>query len=110
MNIAKIIKLKYPDANLQKDVIIQDDGQGQYIKEWNLDTPKPTEKDLLNWETEVTDKIVFEENKIVNAEIYKQLDQIDLKSIRALRNNETDRLQALELEAVNLRAQLLPEK
>lgn len=110
MDIAKIIRLKYPDVNFQTDVILQDDGNGIYIKEWNLDVPKPTENDLLDWETEVADKIVFEENKLANAEIYKQLDQIDLKSIRALRNNETDRLQALELEAVNLRKQLLPEK
>jgi hypothetical protein len=37
------IKL-YVDAEIDflKDVLLQDDGQGPYIKEWNLDIPKPT--------------------------------------------------------------------
>ena len=29
-------------VNFRTEVILQDDGQGAYIKEWNLNIPKPT--------------------------------------------------------------------
>jgi hypothetical protein len=46
------IKL-YVDAEIDflKDVLLQDDGQGAYIKEWNLDIPKPTMAQLDAFET-----------------------------------------------------------
>ena len=52
------IKL-YCDANgvsnvdFTKDVMLQDDsdGKGAYIKEWNLDIKKPTDKQLSTYET-----------------------------------------------------------
>jgi len=47
-------------------------------------------------------------NRIANQPIYDQLDQIDLKSIRALRANDAQRLNELEQQAAELRAQLLP--
>ena len=34
------------------DVLIQNDGQGDYIKEWNLDIPQPTEAQLNEVETQ----------------------------------------------------------
>lgn len=39
-------------------------------------------------------------------EILEELNQLDLKSIRALRANETDRLQGLENQAIELRQEL----
>ena len=30
------------EVNFMSDVILQNDGDGDYIKEWNLDTPQPT--------------------------------------------------------------------
>ena len=52
------IKL-YCDANgvsnvdFTKDVMLQEDsdGKGAYIKEWNLDIKKPTDKQLSTYET-----------------------------------------------------------
>jgi len=42
-----------PDFNTE--VILQDDGQGAYIKEWNAtDKPKPTDAQLNALETEAT--------------------------------------------------------
>lgn len=38
--------------------------------------------------------------------IRRQLDQLDMRSIRALRANETERIADLEAEAVELRSQL----
>jgi hypothetical protein len=34
------------EIDFLKDVILQDDGNGAYIKEWNLDIAKPTEAQL----------------------------------------------------------------
>ena len=35
------------EVDFRKDVIVQDDGQGQYIKEWNVDgVAKPTDAQL----------------------------------------------------------------
>jgi len=46
------IKL-YVDAEVDflNDVKLQDDGQGAYIKEWNLDIAKPTAEQLASYET-----------------------------------------------------------
>jgi hypothetical protein len=42
-NLSTKIKLyANQEIDFLKDVLLQDDGQGAYIKEWNLDTPKPT--------------------------------------------------------------------
>ena len=35
-----------------KDVLLQDDGNGAYIKEWNLDIPKPTMAQLDAFEAQ----------------------------------------------------------
>ena len=41
------------NVDFQKDVMLQDDsdGKGAYIKEWNLDIKKPTDKQLSTYET-----------------------------------------------------------
>lgn len=41
------------DVDFLKDVKLQDDsnGQGAYIKEWNLDIAQPTDEQLASYET-----------------------------------------------------------
>ena len=41
------------EVDFQKDVILQDDsdGNGAYIKEWNLDIAEPTDTQLASYET-----------------------------------------------------------
>jgi len=41
------------EVDFQKDVILQDDsdGNGAYIKEWNLDIAEPTNTQLASYET-----------------------------------------------------------
>jgi hypothetical protein len=42
-NLSTKIKLyANQEVDFLKDVLLQDDGQGAYIKEWNLDIAKPT--------------------------------------------------------------------
>jgi hypothetical protein len=42
------------EVDFRTDVLLQDDGNGAYIKEWNLDIPKPTMAQLDAFETEAT--------------------------------------------------------
>lgn len=49
---------------------------------------------------------IGQQNEKRRAEIYTQLEEIDRKTIRPLRSGEKTRLQELELEADNLRAEL----
>tara|TARA_Y100001973_G_scaffold99356_1_gene158458 strand:- start:280 stop:606 length:327 start_codon:yes stop_codon:yes gene_type:complete len=39
------------DVNFLEDVLLQDDGSGVYIKEWNLDIAQPTDEQLTSYET-----------------------------------------------------------
>jgi len=41
------------DVDFTTDVLLQDDsnGQGAYIKEWNLDIAQPTDEQLASYET-----------------------------------------------------------
>ena len=43
------------DIDFKSDVILQDEGQGAYIKEWNLDTAQPTQAQLDALETQSDD-------------------------------------------------------
>ena len=43
------------EVNFLKDVRLQDDGNGAYIKEWNLDIPKPTLAQLDAFETQANE-------------------------------------------------------
>lgn len=47
MNIAKVIEYKYGFVNWEGDeVVIADEGGGQFIREWNLSDPKPSITEL----------------------------------------------------------------
>ena len=39
------------NVDFMNDVMLQDDGQGAYIKEWNLDIAQPTDAQLASYET-----------------------------------------------------------
>lgn len=112
MHISDIIQLKFPEADLVNKVILQDDGNGAYIAKWDDSLGnKPSHEDLNRWDIELTE-IKEEKDSILilkekNKEIYKKLEEIDLKSIRALRTGDTNRLESLEQEAIVLRAQLV---
>ena len=62
---AKIIKYIGSEVDFDNDVLLQDDGQGAYIKEWNLDTPQPTQEQLDALETQANE---YEANLITNRE------------------------------------------
>ncbi len=112
MLLGDILRIKYPNANFRTDICIQDDanGQGQYIKSWNLiGEPQPSVEQLEAWGIDaiVLSAYADQQNAIMNAPLIAQLEAIDLKSIRALRSNDTERLEELETQAIALRAQLV---
>ena len=70
------------DVDFTSDVLLQDDsnGQGAYIKEWNLSIAKPTDEQLASYETAAN---TVESNAQVDAtrkaaygDIGEQLDEI----------------------------------
>jgi hypothetical protein len=114
MNIIDLIKIKFPTAilGINGNVSFQDHGDGNVVLgEWNvIDIARPTKEEIESWmkDSEVQEKDVLIKNEIANQSIYKELDEIDFKSIRALREEDIQRLAVLEEQAVSLRAQLLP--
>jgi hypothetical protein len=61
----KIIQYIGAEVDFINDVKLQNDGQGDYIKEWNLDIPQPTQAQLDALETQANE---YEENLITNRE------------------------------------------
>lgn len=65
MNIAQTIMYLYPNAIPMQDFSVYDDGNGQYIKEWNLIQTQPTEAELeINWLNVVKQQKIDELNKL----------------------------------------------
>jgi len=81
MNLSTKIKLyTNREIDFRKDVILQDDGNGAYIKEWNFDIAKPTEAQLNALEAQAN--IIERNQQVINTRksLYgawdKQLEEI----------------------------------
>lgn len=48
LTLVERLKRLYPDADFRRDIVVQDDGEGPYIAQWNSDVlgPRPTKKQL----------------------------------------------------------------
>ena len=70
------------NVDFTRDVMLQDDsnGQGAYIKEWNLDIAKPTDEQLASYETAAntaeSNAQVDATRKAAYGDIGEQLDEI----------------------------------
>lgn len=53
LTIADILTIKYPNDVTNGNIILQDDGNGVYIKEWNIVDPMPDQVTLNQWAVEV---------------------------------------------------------
>ena len=66
--------------NFTSDVILQDDGEGAYIKEWNVEEAQPTEEQLNALEAEsttlVNNNAIRATRKSAYGDIGDQLDEI----------------------------------
>ena len=92
----KIIKYVGQDVNFNSDVILQDDGQGAYIKEWNLDIAKPTDEQLLAQDaaatTEENNQVVIRNRKSEYGTTEYQIENIIENGLSA----EQTRVQAIK--------------
>ena len=52
---SKIIQYVGSEVDFDNDVLLQNDGEGDYIKQWNLDTAQPTQAQLDALETQADD-------------------------------------------------------
>ena len=76
------------EIDFKKDVVLKDDsdGNGAYIKEWNLDIPKPTEEQLNALESQAQ---VYENNLQQIAKRLKEYGSIE-KQIEFITENGID--------------------
>jgi hypothetical protein len=77
------------EINFNKDVLLQDDsnGKGAYIREWNLDIPKPTEKQLKDLEAQAN---IYEQNLITEEKNKEANKQSALTKLSALGLTEAE--------------------
>jgi hypothetical protein len=88
-------------------VIATRPGEPQLIVELTQEELLAVEQKEIEYQNYIkSPEYKYAQFQIVNKVILDQLTEIDLKSIRALRASDTERLQQLEAEAVLLRAQL----
>tara|TARA_B100000902_G_scaffold352111_1_gene362537 strand:- start:24 stop:350 length:327 start_codon:yes stop_codon:yes gene_type:complete len=83
----------YAEANgvstidFTKDIMLQDDGSGAYIKEWNLDITQPTDEQLVSYETEATkvenNAVIISARKQSYGTWEKQLEEINEQGLDA---------------------------
>ena len=73
------------EVDFLNDVKLQDDGQGAYIKEWNLDIAQPTDAQLASYESSATTEENNYQIKLTRKSLYgswdKQLEEINEQGI-----------------------------
>ena len=88
----KIRKYVNAEIDFTKDVLLQDDGQGTYIKEWNLENiAKPTDAQLDALETEAN----AYEQELKDAEANKETKKASGKQKLKDLGLDDDEIQAL---------------
>lgn len=105
ISIENILAYKYPVDLYNGNIVLQDDGQGTYIKTWNLPTPKPTKAQMLAYTQEqgFIDAANLSDKAKRNAVIIDKLERIDIMSIRAIRTGDVAKMAEWEAKAQALR-------
>ena len=84
------------DVDFMSDVLLQDDsnGQGAYIKEWNLDIAKPTDEQLATYEsaanTAESNAQVIANRKAAYGSVETQIENIIEKGLEFEQNRVAD--------------------
>lgn len=80
MNIAQSIMALYPNLDPVVDFMVQDDGGGQYIAQWNSPDSKPTQEDLeRGWKLHL-DNQVKEDVLKAKSEYFKEVKKVYLSN------------------------------
>jgi hypothetical protein len=87
---SKIIQYVGSEIDFINDVKLRDDGQGAYIKEWNLDIPQPTMAQLDAFETQATtyenNQKIIQKRKSLYGSWESQLEEIYDNGIDSWKN------------------------
>ncbi len=76
-DLAILLEAKYGKIDFLSEVIIQDDGDGQYIKEWNREDAKPTDAELDQARIDLDNNI--KNIKAINSRKYPSIhEQLDM--------------------------------
>lgn len=102
-NIAIVLEYLYPNAKPNVDYFLQDDGNGAYIKQWNLLDEKPSDDFLLSKEEEAVFSVLKKRRK---QEILSELEKSDLKIIRSIVEGDNIRISKHNEKQLKLRAEL----
>lgn len=70
-HISKALQRLFPEATPGVDFLLQDDGDGPYIREWNLAAPKPSQAKIDALGGEIEKEIMISS---YTAEMQKRLD------------------------------------
>ena len=86
------------EVDFINDVKLQNDGDGDYIKEWNLDSPQPTESELNAVEDDADklerNNIVITKRKRLYGSLEQQIENIIENGLQA----ETDRVNQIKTD------------
>ncbi|AGA22037.1 MULTISPECIES: XkdW family protein [Bacillus] len=107
MMIAEAIMFKYPSADPTRDFIVQNDGEGSYIAEWNLRAPIPTQKELETWWEELQKNPPYEPPDQVEL-LAQELSQEKLarKQLEELNKTLGNELSDIKLSLLSLKGDL----
>lgn len=75
------------EVDFLNEVRLKDDGEGAYIKEWNLDIPKPTNAQLDALESQAN---AYEQNLIAEQENKESKKQSAIAKLKALGLDEEE--------------------
>ena len=110
MTIQQILELKFPNQfpDVGQHTSVRIDSSGTSIIQWDTSIcPIPTAADITQWEREVQPLYDAQQFRIKNRVLLDQLDILDTRTIRALREGDQTRIQQLNAEAAQLRKGLI---
>lgn len=65
MILVHALRQLFPNANFERDILLQNDGNGDYIKEWNLPEPQPAPAELeAAWQAWLADTPAREQKRL----------------------------------------------
>lgn len=87
------------EINFLEDVLLQDDGQGAYIKEWNLDIAKPTDTQINSYDAAADLEERQNQVRAIRKQAYGDIgEQLDMQYKDSLNGTTTwkDHVQAIK--------------
>lgn len=105
-SLYEVLVYLYPTAKAGEDYTIQNDGAGDYIKEWNLSSPEPTSEQLIAAEPAADAAAAWDAYKAEAQTALNDTDDIVLRVVEAVALGLTTYTTADVVAFVNYRREL----